>query len=624
MSAEQIAGAAPGQPRLRRWLWACGALLLGVWLVAVVMLVSSALQDSRLGRASLAEFNAGSATQSGSATNLTGLLDAVDAPASASRRKQSADLTGAAKSFEAAADTLGSAVLAPLNLLPVVGRQLRASRNLAISAAATTRSTDDAISSLSVILDEETASPNERVPTTQQIQQVLLTLQTELQAAALKPSPALIGPVNRSQKEFLSEYNNLLGAVDSAVLGTTGVLEFLQGPNKYLVLAANNAEMRAGSGMYLQTGTLEVQDGSFSLGEFLSSTSLKLEQPGATLDPKLEALWSPLQPTQEWRNLNVTPRFDESARMASEMWTAAASGNAAAESTHNEAPVQGVMAIDVIGLKRLLELVGPVQIEGAEGPIVISAENVKSELLLQQYLRGDLDSGDGQQERRSQLGLVAAAVFESFNSQPVPASELMRALQSAGSGRHLLMWSNQPTQQEGWEALGLSGKVADHDLMVSILNRGGNKLDQFLTTSSTLSAERDKEIRRVTVDVRLTNAAPRGLPRYVAGPYPETALAAGDYLGLLAVTAPLGSGNPQVTGAELVGTAQDGLSKVFVSRVLIPPGETLTVSVGFDLPVGWDTINVLPSARIPPMAWTAGSETWNDNRMHRVDLASLN
>ena len=444
MSAEQIAGAAPGQPRLRRWLWACGALLLGVWLVAVVMLVSSALQDSRLGRASLAEFNAGSATQSGSATNLTGLLDAVDAPTSASRRKQSADLTGAAKSFEAAADTLSSAVLAPLNLLPVVGRQLRASRNLAISAAATTRSTDDAISSLSVILDEETASPNERVPTTQQIQQVLLTLQTELQAAALKPSPALIGPVNRSQKEFLSEYNNLLGAVDSAVLGTTGVLEFLQGPNKYLVLAANNAEMRAGSGMYLQTGTLEVQDGSFSLGEFLSSTSLKLEQPGATLDPKLEALWSPLQPTQEWRNLNVTPRFDESARMASEMWTAAASGNAAAESTHHEAPVQGVMAIDVIGLKRLLELVGPVQIEGVNGPIVISAENVKSELLLQQYLRGDLDSGDGQQERRSQLGLVAAAVFESFNSQPVPASELMRALQSAGSGR-----ISQPNRRAG-------------------------------------------------------------------------------------------------------------------------------------------------------------------------------
>ena len=186
------------------------------------------------------------------------------------------------------------------------------------------------------------------------------------------------------------------------------------------------------------------------------------------------------------------------------------------------------------------------------------------------------------------------------------------------------MWSNQPTQQEGWEALGLSGKIADHDLMVSILNRGGNKLDQFLTTSSTLSAKRDTALRRVTVDVRLTNAAPAGLPRYVAGPYPETGLAAGDYLGLLAVTAPLGSGNPQVTGAELVGTTQDGLSTVFGSKVLIHPRETLTVAVAFDLPLGWDTIEVLPSARIPPMAWTAGSEKWNGNRIHSVDLASLN
>ena len=35
---------------------------------------------------------------------------------------------------------------------------------------------------------------------------------------------------------------------------STGIAQMAQGPSKYLVLAANNAEMRAGSGMLLSAG----------------------------------------------------------------------------------------------------------------------------------------------------------------------------------------------------------------------------------------------------------------------------------------------------------------------------------------------------------------------------------
>ena len=46
----------------------------------------------------------------------------------------------------------------------------------------------------------------------------------------------------------------------SAVVAT-----ILQGPQTYLVLAANNAEMRAGSGAFLDVGVATTSDGSVDL-----------------------------------------------------------------------------------------------------------------------------------------------------------------------------------------------------------------------------------------------------------------------------------------------------------------------------------------------------------------------
>ena len=43
------------------------------------------------------------------------------------------------------------------------------------------------------------------------------------------------------------------------------VATILQGPQTYLVLAANNAEMRAGSGAFLDVGVATTSDGSVNL-----------------------------------------------------------------------------------------------------------------------------------------------------------------------------------------------------------------------------------------------------------------------------------------------------------------------------------------------------------------------
>jgi hypothetical protein len=42
--------------------------------------------------------------------------------------------------------------------------------------------------------------------------------------------------------------------------------------------------------------------------------------------------------------------------------------------------------------------------------------------------------------------------------------------------------------------------------------------------------------------------------------------------------------------------------------------------IEFDLPESWKTLEVLPSARIPPVRWTVGPHQWTDNEPATLDL----
>ncbi|MGB6058713.1 MAG: DUF4012 domain-containing protein, partial [Microthrixaceae bacterium] len=424
------------------------------------------------------------------------------------------------------------------------------------------------------------------------------------------PADGLIGPLASARNRFSEQYHEATTTLDDAIAGVKGTRAFLGGPEKYLVLAANNGEMRAGSGMFLQIGVMATSHGRFQLGAFTPTGDMFLPAPGARLDPTLEALWGPLTPTQEWRNLNLTPRFDESARMAKEMWKSSGRGE-----------VDGAMAIDVVGLRKLLKVSGPIFVNDDSGQqSVISADNVLHVLLVEQYK--SLTSA-GQDERRAHLGDVAAAIFESFNNGNVPLADMLEAFTAIGRGRHLMMWSSDPIQQAGWVSLGLSGTLAENDVMLSVINRGGNKLDQFLEVTSELSSKTTDSTRHLVTSVTLTNTSPGGLPAYVEGPVAGLGLTAGDYLGYLSLTVPGGAGDPSSTGAEIVGTAIDGPTKVIIIRVVVPRGQTKHIEVAFDLPTSWKTINVLPSARFPSVTWSAGSLKWNDGGDKELALDKL-
>src|SRR5207247_1833460 len=148
-------------------------------------------------------------------------------------------------------------------------------------------------------------------------------------------------------------HRQLLSTLARAVTSTRGLATFLEGPSRYLVLAANNAEMRAGSGTVLSAGVLTARDGRLSLGEFQPTGDLRLPGDGVALPKDLRARWGWLHPGREWRNLAASPRFDVTGEVATRMWRAAGGK-----------PVEGVLVVDVEALASVLRAVGPVDVGG--------------------------------------------------------------------------------------------------------------------------------------------------------------------------------------------------------------------------------------------------------------------
>lgn len=519
-----------------------------------------------------------------------------------------AELDAAVADFDAAQRTASGPVMAPVRLLPVLGRQLRATTTLLETAVEVGTATSDSIDELRELAGAPAADPAARVDAVRGSEVVLAELQDTLRDPDLGPTEGLMAPVADARNRFSDQLAQTTATVDSALVGLTGVGDLLEGPSTYLVLAANNAEMRAGSGMFLQAGTLRIDGGAFDLSEFVPTEELFLDQAGAELDEDMAARWGGLVPNQEWRNLNLSPRFDESARMAADMWASLGRGE-----------VDGVMAIDVVAVQRLLELTGPVEVPSPDGEVITyDTENVRQELLRRQYTQFDDRS-----ERRDQLGEVARGVFDAFNGRPIPAADLVAMMDRTGAERHLLMWSDDPAQQDAWEELGLSGVLPEDALMLSLLNRGGTKLDPFMELRADLDATDEGDHWRVEVVVELTNGAPDALPRYVEGPVDGSGGVAGEYIGILALSVPASATEPTTSAPGFAVVGDDGPTRVIGANVAVPRGESRQVSIGFDLPKEWDVVQVTSGARVPATRWTAGDKDWTQRRPRTVALESL-
>ncbi len=510
-------------------------------------------------------------------------------------------LQHAADDFDRSAGLLGNPVLTPARYLPVIGRQLRSAHALADSGSTVL---DRLLVMRAELLDRtDDGLPDglARVEFLTWLREEFAAVEADLVAVDLGPSEALVAPLDDARRTVEENLSLVIGAVADGRQATDTALSVFGDSSRYLVIAANNAEMRVGSGMFLSLGELRVDAGRLEVSDFEPTDELTLEGRVAA-PPEVETLWGWADPGREWRNLALTPDFRVNGSMAAQMWTEL-----------GRDPVDGVLMVDVRALALLLEATGPVT--GPDGDL-IDADNVEQLLLHDQYL--DVDGRDSNEARREQLADVAKAVLAELDRPGLDLGALANALQGAQQGRSLLAWSADETQQAGWETLNIDGAVDPGDALIGVANVDASKMDPFLrVTTAVRSVEIDDETSEVTFEVTVANRTPDGEPLYVLGG-DESAT----YDGIVVAYLPDWASIVRVDGGEIVASGREDGNLVLGAALAVPGGKGRRVEIVVQGPTSaWASVRVLAGARPTATRWTIeGQRDFTDRRDRTVDL----
>lgn len=519
-----------------------------------------------------------------------------------------APLRSAESSFASAHRLLSSPLLWPVDVLPVLGRQLRSVQDLSVAAGQVSRTGVKTVGETKALLKlPHTAGPD-RITTLRRLAKLASTTHASLRHIDLGPLNALIGPLAKERAKFSTELSQVQTTLARTAAATTAAVSILKGPQQYLLLTGNNAEMRAGSGAFLEAGTVSTEDGNLHLDGLQPATTLTLPVGAVHVGGDLAARWGFLLPGVDWRNLGLTPQFDVNGALAARMWKA-----------DTGQQVDGVMALDVAGLQQLLTVTGPVTTSSGS---VVSASNIDQLLLHDQYV-GEGFSTTSTKEvdgaRVDELGSLASAVMAALETKPLDLHTMVDALASATAGRHLMLWSADPSTEAVWRSTGVSGQLTPVSLAADVINRGGNKLDQYLKVQTSLHLVTHGSQTTASLTVTLANNTPPGQSPFIAGPNPDLNTTYGEYVGIVAVNLPNDVRNlALVPGESAVVDGPEGPTLLVGVNVDLLPGTTKQVVFHFSFPEPHGSLTVNPSARIPPVSWTVDGKAFSDKSPHTV------
>ncbi len=500
---------------------------------------------------------------------------------------------------------VSSWILAPARHLPWVGTQLTSADRLATVgvvglevALDTARASEAIIGNGDVVLGD---LPDDLAA----LGSVLADARERLGGLDLGPSEGLVGPLADIRGQVETSLSLALDQLDRAVVVTSGLSDFLEGPRTYLLVAANNAEMRAGQGAGLSFGLFSTRSGAVVVGEMQPVWRVPEPEGVEIVDPDLADRWGWLKPNEQWGLVGLSPRFETTARLVADMWAGAGGVD-----------VDGVLWVDPFALAAILEVTGPVETQ--EG--TLTSGNVLDVLLNGQYLDLALDNA-GQVVRRERLATIAPAVLVAMLERDIDEVALVRALARVVNGRHVLAWSPRGSEERLWEEAAMSGHLGEDSLLVSVINRGPNKLDYYLPMDSRLTLVRESDKTTAEVQVTLTNETPPGLPAYVAGPVGDSPTPADYYSGILTVNVPGPALGTHIVGVDdLTVVGGDGPTRVVGTQILLAPGESRTWTVRFELPPDVGELTIEPSARFPVETWSVtGGRDYDDGLSHLVE-----
>ena len=584
-----VVSALPNVRRPRRYLWAIAAGVGAVVIIAVGFAVAMFTIESHAS---------------------DGVTAARDGLAAASRGDDADSVsafTVADREFAAATRTAEAWWLAPARALPVLAPHIDAAR----SVSAQGRSLAALGADQAAVLDIRGLSTpaggidlDAVADLAPQAASVADALDTASAVLADTDSPWLLAPVAERIDDFATEIADVAPTARTAAdaLAQAPTLLGAESPQTYVTLVGNPAESRELGGFVAAVGILRADDGAIdfeSLGS-VSGLNSQVVDSGRTLEgplpPPLPAS-SPEQYVQNWAN---TADFSLVGDLASQLGPAFAGTD-----------VDGVLYLDPYAVAALLEITGPVAIEGRDE--ALGADDAVDYLLREQYLSDDFED-DG--ERKDRLRDAAEAAFEDLTSSSLPdPRRLADQLSPLVRARRLLFTTTDDGAHELLTRVGLRPPLdlgAADQLLLAQEDLRANKLDAYLSRSLVYDLDvADDGSASGTLTVELTNSAPAsGLPAYVTGdggltrvdePLPEALHRISlDLYSRLDVAEVTIDGSSVGSASNTIG----GLVRTAV-RVDIPPESTVTVvfSMSGDVGTGDYELDVVPNG-------TAGVDTF--------------
>lgn len=331
-----------------------------------------------------------------------------------------------------------------------------------------------------------------------------------------------LSPLRDKYVKLQQEINSAAGGLDSASTALKVMPRMLgdEGPQHYLLMMENNAEIRASGGLPGVVAVLTADHGTLSLSDPVQTHDLK----GATapLLPinRLEETFFG-QGIENIGDATLDPDFDRVAKLVSAAWQVSHPG-----------PIDGVISMDTVALTYLLRATGPLTIgpetvTTSRGPVTVAAKTLTAadaaDYLMHQIY---IDYNDPTPQAAF-FRLAAKTAFARISDGGAAPITLLQAFGQAAIEHRLLLQSFDPSSAGLLAGTTISGGVTSSPsgqprMDVAFNDFTGAKMSYYLryrvnlTTTSCAGG-----VRTVKADMTLTSVAPANagatLPTYVTG-----------------------------------------------------------------------------------------------------------
>lgn len=400
-------------------------------------------------------------------------------------------------------------------LVPVVGEDITSVQKLGDAAAALV---DDALVpiadsvsgvGLSSLFSDGTVNVELLQTLSDTLSDSMPTIQSSVDTIATLPEahiPQLAEVLDRVQGPA-AEMQGLVSNAEP-ILKLLPQIFGADGERTYLVIAQNNAEVRSTGGFPGSWGSITIDNGVISMGDFTTIVG----------DDNFNVEISDVERNHIGWNLDTdagpvtfVPDFPRVAELSRQYWEQAGYGE-----------VDGVIAIDPIFLQRLLALTG-----GFETPdgVTVDGSNASKVLLSDVYWRFGND-GTAQDEYFS---MVAGLAFEHImgNLGNVGLTDLFDTLSTSAEDGRLNVWMENEDEQALVEDFGASGALGSDptkpELGVYLDDSTWSKIAWYLSSYTEIGEgvvnDDGSTTYTVTTTVKntITEEEAAAAPRYVTG-----------------------------------------------------------------------------------------------------------